>query len=158
MITESVMISLMIAASRLSGLPAIPAEQMSVVKSISQDEIIAMQCPEIPEECSTMVAFYDMEKNTIFLKNTLDLDTTIGQSFLLHEMVHVLQHKAFGKDIFDDCDNTVRSERLAYAVQNKFLINNGLFDRFGDSLAFMTCATNQDAKQGSVKIEPILVK
>jgi|UniRef100_UPI0040486C29 hypothetical protein len=158
MVTESVMISLMIAASRLSGLPAIPAEQMSAVKTISQAEIIAMQCPDDPEECSNIVAFYEMKNNTIFLKNTLDLETTIGQSFLLHEMVHVLQHKAFGSDIFDDCDNTVRSERLAYAVQNKFLINNGLFDRFGDSLAFMTCSNTQDAKQGNIKIEPILVK
>jgi hypothetical protein len=158
MVTESVMVSLMIAASRLSGLPAIPTEQMAAVKSISQEEVVSMQCPEDPEECSGMVAFYDMAKNTIFIKNTLDLDTTIGQSFLLHEMVHVLQHKAFGSGIFDDCDNTVRSEKLAYAVQNKFLINNGLFDRFGDSLAYMTCSNTQDAKQGNIKIEPILVK
>jgi hypothetical protein len=158
MVTESVMVSLMIAASRLSGLPAIPAEQMAAVKSISQEEIITMQCPSEPDECSGMVAFFDIPKNTIFLKNTLDLDSTRDLSFLLHEMVHVLQYKKFGDSIFSDCDNTVRSEKLAYAVQNKFLLNNGLFDRFGDSLAYMTCSDVQDAKQGNIKIEPILVK
>ncbi|MFM9154553.1 MAG: hypothetical protein ACKOPD_00150, partial [Polynucleobacter victoriensis] len=88
MVTESVVVSLMIAASRLSGLPAIPADQMAAVKSISQEEIITMQCPTEPDECSGMVAFYDIPKNTIFLKNTLDLDSTRDLSFLLHEMVH----------------------------------------------------------------------
>jgi len=158
MVTESVMVSLMIAASRLSGLPAVPADQMAAVKSISQEEIITMQCPTEPDECSGMVAFFDIPKNTIFLKNTLDLDSTRDLSFLLHEMVHVLQYKAFGESIFSDCDNTVRSEKLAYAVQNRFLLNNGLFDRFGDSLAYMTCSDVQDAKQGNIKIEPVLVK
>ena len=158
MVSESVMVSLMIAASRLSGLPAVPVDQMAAVKSISQEEIITLQCPTEPDECSGMVAFYDIPKNTIYLKNTLDLDSTRDLSFLLHEMVHVLQYRALGDTIFSDCDNTVRSEKLAYAVQNKFLLNNGLFDRFGDSLAFMTCSNVHDAKQGNIKIEPILVK
>ncbi len=158
MVSESVMVSLLIAASRLSGLPAVSIDQMAAVKSISQEEIVALQCPESPKDCDGMMAFYDIPKNTIFLKNTLDLDSTRDLSFLLHEMVHVLQHRSLGDVIFSDCENTVRSERAAYAVQNRFLINNGLFDRFGDSLAYMTCSNTQDAKEGNIKIEPILVK
>ena len=102
MVNESVMISLMIAASRLSGLPAVPVEQMAAIKSISQEEIVSMQCAEAPDECSGMVAFFDIPKNTIYLKNTLDLESTRDLSFLLHEMVHVLQYRALGEYIFSD--------------------------------------------------------
>ena len=73
-------------------------------------------------------------------------------------MVHVLQYKHLGADIYKDCENTVLTERAAYRVQNSYLIRNGLFDRFGDSLAYMTCSDVQDAKQGNIKIEPVLVK
>ena len=156
MISQELITYLMTIAVRLSGFPAIPTEEYPLVKMLTQNEIIQFQCPEEPSACQNMVAFYEPEKNTIFLRDSLNLKITVDNSFLLHEMVHVLQHKSMGQDVFKDCANTLQSERQAYRVQNTYLVGSGLSDRFGDGLNYMVCSDDQNSSRDHIKIEPIL--
>jgi hypothetical protein len=158
MVSNDLIAYMMIVATKLSGFPAISVEDYPKIEAITQEQINESQCPANTDDCRDMVAFYEHKKNTIFIRNTLDLDSTLGSSFLIHEMVHVLQYKFLGQSIYKDCQSTIRTERLAYKVQNNYLVDGGVFDRFGDGLAFMTCSENQDVDSGYVKIEPVLVK
>jgi hypothetical protein len=145
-------------AVRLSGLPSIPPEDYPKIQSLSHSEITQLQCPQNPSDCRDMVAFYDHDKNSIYLRNSLDLESTIDNSFLLHEIVHVLQYRAKGNDIYKDCETSIQSERQAYRIQNTYLIGSGLSNRFGDGLAYMVCSDNQNGSKDEIKIEPVLMK
>ena len=63
-----------------------------------------------------MAAVFDSEKYRILILSTLDLKDPEDNSFLVHELVHVLQFKQQGDAGFDSCQRVVASERAAYAV------------------------------------------
>ncbi len=135
---------LLAAAIRFSALPGIDAEQLPPVRIVTPAELSLAICPEAPTGCTNIVAAFETGQNVIFVRDDLDLENTVDNSFLLHEVVHVLQFRAKGEAIFQDCLTTKRTETLAYQVQNAYLKKEGQFARFGEALAFMTCAGEQN--------------
>jgi hypothetical protein len=98
----------------------------------------------MPRGFEGMVAIFDSDRYQILIRDNLDLDNPSDNSFLLHELVRVLQYKARGEDIFADCPTTMKTETEAYRVQNIYLGMEGQFMRVGDALAFVTCSGKQD--------------
>ena len=69
------------------------------------------------------VAYYDHESASIFFDESLNLDDSItAKSFVVHEMVHYLQHQA-GKmtEMPMPCKERIALEREAYITQQKYL-------------------------------------
>lgn len=110
------------------------------VRVLHEVEIAALVCPKDPEHCEGIVATFETERYEILIRDSLNLENPADNSFLLHEIVHVLQWKARGDAIFKDCPEALRTEIEAYRVQNAYLKREGQFLRFGEMLMFTTCA------------------
>jgi hypothetical protein len=146
-------------AAKLSGYPVIEASQLPPIRQLPPAEISREICPDDAKGCEGMVAIFDTDRYQILIRDNLDLDNPSDNSFLLHELVHVLQYKAKGDEIFADCPSTMKTETEAYKVQNRYLGLEGQFLRVGDALAFMTCAGKQDTFfTKEVMIEPLIKK
>ena len=136
---------LLAAAVKLSGLPGMPVDQLPPIRIVSAGYISSEVCPDDKAGCGNLVALFDTEHYVILVRDTLDMEKTLDNSFLLHELVHVLQFKSRGPDIFKDCPTSMRTEAEAYKAQNAYLKREGQFARFGEILRFTTCAEKQDA-------------
>lgn len=131
------------AAVKFSGLPAIPAAQLPPIRSVPAEYISSKVCPDEKNGCKGLVAVFDTDDYVILVRDSLDLETTFDNSFLLHELVHVLQFKSRGADIFKDCPTSIRTESEAYRAQNAYLRHEGQFARFGEGLRFASCEGQQ---------------
>ena len=140
MINPDLLAYLLAAAVKFSGLPGLPVEKLPPIQSVSAEYISSEVCPDDKDGCSNLVAIFDTEHYLILVRNTLDMEKALDNSFLLHELVHVLQLKARGPDIFKDCLASMRTEAEAYRAQNAYLKREGQFARFGEILRFTTCA------------------
>ncbi len=114
-----------------SGLPPIPAEQLPFLEPMSTEEITLTQCPYVLTACDGVVSLYDHENYVIIYRDTLDMDTVEDRSFIVHEMVHVLQHRAGLVPKPLTCIDVVRIEKQAYHVQNAYLRSEGSWLRVG---------------------------
>jgi hypothetical protein len=132
------------AAISHSGYPAIPVENLPPISAVPREVIAKEICPKNPEECLGMVAVFDTDHYRILYSSELDAENAADNSFLIHELVHVLQFKANGEKIFATCEAAMKTETEAYRAQNKYLKKEGQFLRFGESLAFTTCAGSQN--------------
>lgn len=82
------------------------------------------QCPPIRfglRGLPDQVGRYTPDTGRITLANSVDLDTIYGQSVLLHEMVHAVQHR---DGEIPPC--SAHFEHEAYAVQAAYLSRHGL--------------------------------
>lgn len=131
---------LLAAAAQSSGYPAIPVDALPPVRYLKVNDIAALVCPQRPENCQGIAALFETEGYEILIRNDFDLDNPADNSFLLHELVHVLQWKASGDAIFESCAATLRTENEAYRAQNAYLKREGQFLRFGEMAMFATCA------------------
>lgn len=131
-------------AVQLSGYPAPDPSAMPRIESVPAAQIGARACPQQPESCQGIVAFYDPAAERIVVRADLDLDQPSGQSFLVHELVHVLQHRHHPRAMaVTACERMLRSEREAYRVQNQFLVQQGVLERHGEQLSRVTCPREQ---------------
>ena len=144
MINADLLVYLLTAAVKFSGLPAIPVAQLPPIQVVPAEYISSKVCPDEKNGCTNLVAIFDTDDYVILVRDSLDLETTFDNSFLLHELVHVLQFKSRGSDIFKDCLTSVRTESEAYKAQNTYLQKEGQFARFGEGLRFTTCEGQQD--------------
>jgi len=131
---------LVAAAARLSGYPEIPVDALPPVRVVSVDTIARAICPDEPKGCTGIAATFETESYEIMIRDSLDLEDPADNSFLLHELVHVMQWKARGDDVFKDCPTTLKTEGEAYRAQNAYLKREGQFLRFGEMLAYTQCA------------------
>ena len=146
---------LLAAAVKWSGLPGMPVDQLPPIEMVSAAYISSEVCPDSKEGCSNLVAIFDTEHYVILVRDTLDMEKAFDNSFLVHELVHVLQFRSRGPDIFKDCPTSMRTEAEAYKAQNAYLKREGQFARFGEVLRFTTCAGRQDALlQREIMLEP----
>ena len=136
---------LLAAAVKCSGLPGLPVERLPPIEIVSAEVISSEVCPDDKEGCGNLAAIFDTEHYVILVRDTLDMEKALDNSFLLHELVHVLQWTSRGPDIFKDCVASMRTEAEAYRAQNAYLKREGQFARFGEVLRFTTCARLQDA-------------
>lgn len=159
MIDSELLVFLLAAAVKHSGLPAVPVNDLPPIHVVPAAIIAGKVCPENPGGCTNLVATFETDEYVILIRDTLDLETAMDNSFLLHELVHVLQYKARGAEIFKDCPTSMRTETEAYKAQNAYLKKEGQFARFGEVLSFTSCAGEQNTFfTRDLMIEPNLAK
>lgn len=151
-VSQSILNALLAATIELSGLPGIDVTELPVVVWASEAELAALACPDQPDGCRSMAALFDTERYRILLRTSLDLGVPLDSSFLVHELVHVLQFKRFGHARFMRCEDLLSSEREAYDVQNSYLRRQGIFWREGEMLRYTRCPPEEDNDHpGAVK-------
>lgn len=132
-------------AGKLTGLA--PPEGLPRLTALPERELARQVCPEEPQHCRTLIAVYDTDRREIFYRDTLDLRDETDQSFIVHELVHFLQHRRDGDDLFADCTRVMAAEAQAYAAQNRYLTHFRQWRRVGEMLRFTHCPTNSAAPQ-----------
>jgi hypothetical protein len=131
---------LLAAAIKLSGLPAVPAAQLPAFVPLPPAELRAEACKERVAACRGIMALYDMKGHRVLYRDDLDMDSPSDNSFIVHELVHVLQYAQSGERIYQDCPALVRTERAAYTVQNLYLNEQGQLLRVGRMMQMARCA------------------
>lgn len=124
-------------AARLSGQPA-PA-RLPEFLPLPPERLAAKACPRQPGACRTLVALYDTDRARILYRDTLDMRDPTDQSFIVHELVHHLQHLARGDALFATCSSALEAEAQAYAAQNRYLAHFRQWQRAGAMLRFTHC-------------------
>lgn len=130
-------------AVKFSGLPPIPAEALPAFQPVSRAEMQRRVCPEAAPGCGAIVALFDTDQYRILYLEHLDLDNPADNSFLVHEIVHVLQYQQRGESIYADCNALLRTEGQAYRAQNAYLRREGQLMRVGEVLRFTTCGADR---------------
>jgi hypothetical protein len=115
-------------------------------------------CPQRPAACRGLVAAYDTERSRILYRDTLDLRDPSDQSFLVHELVHWLQHRDRALADEPDCPSVLAAEHEAYAVQNRYLGHFRQWLRVGQVLHYTVCppAGNGVAGSTGTAAEPVV--
>ena len=149
-ITAELMARLLAAAVSFSGLPTIEPADLPPIERIPAAELSKKICPDSPERCGSVAALFDTENYRIYLRDTLNLADAMDNSFLVHELTHVLQFKRFGDDYFSSCHKVLESEHQAYKVQNNYLGSEGIDWREGFLLRFMQCPPEGGAGRDDV--------
>ena len=133
------------AAVRVTGLPAIPDDALPRFVAMPAVELRDEACGARMPGCRGIVALYDMERNRVLYRDDLDMDNPSDNSFIVHELVHVLQFHRYGHSIYRDCPALVRTERAAYDAQNAYLHHQGQLLRVGRILRMVSCAPTTPA-------------
>lgn len=134
---EALLAELMAWAVRLTGLP--PSADRPPVIALAPEALWATACPDDPRPCRGLVALYDTERERVLIRDSLDLADPSDQSFVVHEFVHHLQHRAQGAALVGRCEGVIAAEAQAYAAQNRFLAGQRQLLRVGDMLRRMRC-------------------
>jgi hypothetical protein len=124
-------------AGRLSGLP--PTSVLPELLALPAADLARRVCPEHPDDCRTLVALYDTDRAQVLYVDTLDLRNETDQSFIVHELVHYLQHLRDGDKLFAGCTQIMAAETPAYDVQNRYLTHFKQWRRVGEMLRFTHC-------------------
>lgn len=130
---------LLAAAISLSGLPPVDIADLPPILRLSHAEMTREVCPEDPQNCRGMASFYDIERQRILIDEALDLSVPEQNSFVVHELVHVLQFKQRGDKMYEDCVESTKTEAQAYEVQNAYLHQAGRYASFSQKVAFADC-------------------
>ena len=130
-------------ASRLSELAlpsgSVPVDALPQRRPMSVAELAATVCPNAPGSCRGLVAAYNTERRLIPYRDSLDMHDPIDQSFIVHELVHFLQHRSHGAEEQVSREAVLASERQAYEVQNVCLARFWQWQRMGEMLRFSHC-------------------
>jgi hypothetical protein len=104
----------------LSGYP-IP-EQLPIVHLVPHAVLEEKACHK---PCQ-ILGWFSLETNEIYLDDTLDLKgSVLARSVLLHELVHYVQQVSGKFDGKSDCESWTLREKEAYAIQNRWLYEQG---------------------------------
>ena len=131
--------ALLSVAISLSGLPPLEVSEVPPILRLSHAEMTRQICPADPLSCKGMAAIFDLEQQRILVVDTLDMKLADDNSFLVHELVHVLQFKQRGHQMYENCEESAKTEGQAYRVQNAYLKMQGRLLRFYQRLAFADC-------------------
>jgi len=136
---SSLIAFLLAVAVRTTGLPAVPESELPPFVPLAPLELERQICPDAGNGCQGIVAYFDALHYRILYRDTLDLDDPLDHSYLLHEIVHVLQHRQVGNAMYADCWATLQSEGQAYRVQNIYLRANDQLAYVGGMLRHASC-------------------
>jgi hypothetical protein len=135
-------------AVKFTGLPAVPADQLPPLQAISRAQMRATVCGDAPAGCGEVVALFDADAYRILYLDTLDPQDAEDNSFLLHELVHVLQYRRSGAAMYASCEALLNTEAQAYRAQNAYLRREGRLLQVGAVLQATTCAANNAIAAG----------
>lgn len=110
-----------------AGLPVLAATYLESPKIVVMDreELKALAKKEVYVE-----GLYRFVDNTIYISDTVDLESVYGASVVVHEMTHYTQI-AMGLDKVSPCAGAL--ERQAYEMQAEYLTQNG-FDESSEEV------------------------
>ncbi len=100
---------------------------MPSVKRVSNGEMLKVAFGKnmpraVNQKNMQIYGLYNFRNGTIYLLDSIDLETEKGKSILLHELVHYLQYQN-GHNEKVDCKNQL--EHLAYNLEAKYLQAHG---------------------------------
>lgn len=133
-------------AARLSGRSVPPTTPMPGFMPLADDELAAAVCPTRPAACRGLVAAYDTDLRRIVYRATLDMRDPTDQSFIVHELVHWIQHLERGPALEATCESVLAAEGEAYAAQNRYLTRFKQWQRVGEVLRFTFCNASAGAQ------------
>ncbi len=140
-------------AGKLSGLPFFALQELPPLLPLPQEALAQEVCGLEQAHCRGLVAVYDTDLRRILYVNTLDMSDPTDQSFIVHELVHALQHQQRGDALHASCAAVVESEREAYAVQNRYLAEFRQWRRVGKAVRFMHCADETAAVEPTLQFQ-----
>jgi hypothetical protein len=132
-------------ALRLSGRLIRPAGPPPSLAGLPPAELSRRVCGDDARQCHGLVAAYGTELRDILYRDTLDLRDPTDQSFIVHELVHWLQHAEQGDAVEAGCAAVLANETEAYRVQNEYLARFRQWQRVGEILRFTHCPDDQSA-------------
>lgn len=147
-------------AVRLSGLKSISFSELPPIYTISKEDLNKIVCPEDPENCRNLAAVFDDIGYRIFVLDSFEISENFkpyDYSFVIHEIIHALQYRQFGAEIFKNCKAVFETEKLAYESQDKYLKEEGAFQRVAHFLKFFYC-DEEIAKQDYLKSQKVWKK
>lgn len=131
-------------AIRFSGLPGMPADQLPFFEPMTTAQLGMQVCPYVMTKCDGIVSAYNHEDYVVIYLDTLNVEDVVDSSFLVHELVHVLQHHAHIVPKPLTCEALKRMEIQAYSAQNAYLKHMGSSLRYGRTAESTTCESMLD--------------
>jgi hypothetical protein len=150
---QALLAYLLTIAVTLSGYPTLTLDTLPPIEQLAPEALRAAACGDAAIPCDNLVAHYDSRQGRILISDRLDLHDAADNSFLVHEMVHVLQQHQQGEGYMASCEATLAAEREAYWVQNAYLGREGRSERHGNQLAYLVCAPRQPDNPAAVAFE-----
>lgn len=89
------------------------------------DSLARLVCSDNPQNCSRLAASYSIKTGEIMYRASFDLRNIVHRSFVVHEMVHFLQHLRQHDKITETCHQILKNEREGYAAQAAYLRRHG---------------------------------
>jgi hypothetical protein len=127
------------AAVQLSGLPALPARSQPTVSPVTDARMRALACTDPKVHCDGLQAYFDRDRNTIYVRDYGPERGAEWESFIVHEYVHALQYAQRGSAIDASCVSRRAAEQQAYDVQDRYLRMRGSLLRLGWRLWWWHC-------------------
>ena len=150
LITAAVIFSLMLEAAKLSGFEPVTKEELPIVTQLAPAELANKICGEnwdVKRNCGKYKAAYFSETNELVYSDDINLDSDLGKSIIVHELVHVLQAKRFGTEK-KTCDQLIDMELQAYTTQDRYMILHDHFDTHLRSIIpHMKCSPLTESKR-----------
>ena len=112
-------------AARLTGRELPAGTKPPPLVALPLRQLNKRVCPNQPTDCASVVAAYGIEDGVILHSDKLNMIDPIDRSFLLHELVHFLQHQEEGEQVVRSCESILRWERHAYVAQSRYLSKSG---------------------------------
>ncbi len=108
--------------------------------ALPEADLKKIVCVDVAENaCRGLVAAYEPARQRIVYLNTLDMRLPLDRSFIVHELVHWLQHRDGQAHADAACSAVYAAEREAYAAQNRYLHHYKVGRRMGGVLNFVAC-------------------
>ena len=90
-LSQALMQDLLFIAIKLSQLPAVDLSEIPNIQLVPPIVLMEKVCPEEPARCRNMAAVFDTEAYQIYVRAPFSDQNAMDKSFLIHELVHVLQ-------------------------------------------------------------------
>lgn len=137
-------------ATGLSGLHRFSENHNPPIYFLPKADLHREVCPHDPENCYNMVAVFDDIGYRILVRDDFKVSASLNsfdESFIIHELVHYLQYRTRGAEIFKNCQTLYQTELEAYKVQDAHLKREGDFHRMTPVFERMFQCHDQDAQQ-----------
>jgi hypothetical protein len=127
-----------------------------MLQPLPQAALAQRVCGEQARDCRGLVAVYDTSRREVAYTDTLDLRDPTDQSYLVHELVHYLQHRHYGERMHLHCEAVLAFEREAYAAQNRYLERFKQWRRVGEVMRYTRCPDGQAVAEPVVQYQGAL--
>lgn len=108
-------------AAQLTNRQYPSSAKLPSVIAASPNQLKTAICPDSPKACAGVAAAYNVAEGSIVHRDTFDARRVLDRSFLVHELVHFLQHLEQGVELNLSCEVIRANETEAYLAQHAYL-------------------------------------